>query len=460
MALPRQTLHAARFFYIISPLMKKSLTKAAVLIALLMLSCATLLTCSKKIGYGVVNWSIPEYNLTATDIVPVRIRSNISKVYIVEINKQLVEIPLWQLAFFHSKNEAKSYIQKMAEYRSLYASVMADGLPLRATPNNTAKQVYRLKKNQTLKILWKGEGDPVIAKDKPLEGDWFQVMTNDGTRGWCFSHNLRMYDEHNTAIAQVKQEVAVDDTLQTIVQSRWYPDYYREMITKETIDPSRMSEGFGFFLDGTDEGSARIVLKDTLLTFSYDSIKKSHAKGYIFIGAPLALQIKDEGTIIVQYTDNKGNPQIYQFVTLPENQNPAELVAAEKERRASVISLLYEVGPAYNSGNYGRLHFADNNRFFWDGYHVLSPSIISKDAGTSGYVQIQFLLSDKLKADYHGVLSFQFDNSKETVNFLYTHSSQGLKLEYIKPEHIQDGIAVARNLNPIILFFSPDEDVF
>ena len=164
--------------------MKKSLKKAAVLIALLMLSCATLLTCSKKIGYGVVNWSIPEYNLTATDIVPVRIRSNISKVYIVEINKQLVEIPLWQLAFFHSKNEAKAYIQKMAEYRSLYASVMSDGLPLRAAPNNTGKQIYRLKKNQTLKILWKGEGDPVIAKEKPLEGDWFQVMTNDGTRGW------------------------------------------------------------------------------------------------------------------------------------------------------------------------------------------------------------------------------------------------------------------------------------
>ena len=44
--------------------------------------------CSKKIGYGVVNWSIPEHNLTATDVVPILVRSNISKVYIAELNKE------------------------------------------------------------------------------------------------------------------------------------------------------------------------------------------------------------------------------------------------------------------------------------------------------------------------------------------------------------------------------------
>ncbi|WP_252722232.1 hypothetical protein [Treponema medium] len=48
----------------------------------------TIIGCSKKIGYGVVNWSIPEYNLTASDVVPILVRSNISKVYIAELNNQ------------------------------------------------------------------------------------------------------------------------------------------------------------------------------------------------------------------------------------------------------------------------------------------------------------------------------------------------------------------------------------
>ena len=79
-------------------------TASAVFI--LALSCFVIFTitgCSKKIGYGVVNWSIPEYNLTASDVVPILVRSNISKVYIAELNNQKIEIPLWQLTFCSSK---------------------------------------------------------------------------------------------------------------------------------------------------------------------------------------------------------------------------------------------------------------------------------------------------------------------------------------------------------------------
>ena len=121
--------------------------------------------CSKKIGYGVVNWSIPEYNLTASDVVPILVRSNISKVYIAELNNQKIEIPLWQLTFCASKREAEAYIKKTAEYRSVYAAVKLDGLPLRSTPDNTGKQVYRLRESQIVKVLWKCEGAPVIARD-------------------------------------------------------------------------------------------------------------------------------------------------------------------------------------------------------------------------------------------------------------------------------------------------------
>ena len=406
--------------------------------------------CSKKIGYGVVNWSIPEHNLTATDVVPILVRSNISKVYIAELNKQKIEIPLWQLTFCASKREAHEYIKKTAEYRSVYAVVKLDGLPLRSNPDNTGKQVYRLRENQIVKVLWKGEGAPVVARDKPLEGDWLYVMTNDGTRGWCFSYNLFTYDEREPSAPQQTAEITVDENLKEILNSRWYPEYYREMIQKKRIDPDRMIETFGFF-PGEADGVARIVLKDEQVSFPYTGITKNRMGAYQFEGSPMLLQIRDEDTIAVNYTDEKGRVQIQYFITLKDD--PQELVRAEMERRNAALQALVDIGSGFNSVNYGTLQFLEGGRFLWHGYQVISPSIIPKGAGSAGYVAIRFFIGTKLKTDYQGILSFKFDGSSDWIDFFYVLSEQGVKLEYVKPENITDGVAAVRNLNPVILFF-------
>jgi len=409
--------------------------------------------CSKKIGYGVVNWSIPEYNLTATDVVPILVRSNISKVYIAELDEQKIEIPLWQLTFCSSKREANEYIKKTSEYRSVYAAVKLDGLPLRSDPDNTGKQVYRLRESQIVKVLWKGEGEPVIARDKPLEGDWLYVMTNDGTRGWCFSYNLYVYDEREPSAPQQTAEVAKDEILTGILQSRWYPDYYREMIQKKHIDPERMTDAFGFF-PGESAGVARIMLKDEQLSFPYTGITKNRMGAYQFEGSPLLLQIRDGDTVAVNYTDEKGRTEIRYFITLKED--PQALVREERERRSAALQALVDTGPVFNSVNYGVLQFLEGGRFLWNGYQVLSPSIIPKGVGAAGYVAIRYFISSKIKTDYQGVLSFKFDGSDDWLDFFYMLSVQGVKLEYVKPENITDGVAVVRNLNPVILFFGAE----
>ena len=409
--------------------------------------------CAKKMGYGVVNWSIPEHNLKAADIVPVIVRSNISKVYIVELNNQKIEIPLWQLTFCSSKREADEYIKKTAEYRSIYAIIQQDGLPLRSNPDNTGKQVYRLRKNQTVKALWKGEGQPVMSHDKPLEGDWLYVMTDDGTHGWCFSHNLYMYDEQEPSAPQQHTESIADETLQTILRSRWYPDYYREMIQKKQIDPERMAETFGFFPDEST-GIARINLKEEQRSFSYTAIIKNRMGSYQFEGSPLLMQVRDEDSIAVNYTDEKGHVQIQHFITLKEK--PQALVKAEIARRNAAIGALVEMGPSFNSGNYGVLQFLKGGRFLWNGYHVLSPAIIPKGAGDAGSVAIRYFIDSTLKSEYQGILSFTFDGIEPPLDFLYTLSKQGVKLEYIKPENIKEGVASVRNINPVILFFGTE----
>ena len=87
---------------------------------------------------------------------------------------------------------------------------------------------------------------------------------------------------------------------------------------------------------------------------------------------------------------------------------------------------------------------------------MISPSIIPKGAGSAGYVAIRFFIGSKIKTDYQGILSFKFDGSGDWIDFFYALSAQGVKLEYVKPENITDGVAAVRNINPAILFFGTE----
>ena len=225
------------------------------------------------------------------------------------------------------------------------------------------------------------------------------------------------------------------------------------MIRKKQIDPERMSENFGFF-PGDGTGVARIMLKDEQLAFSYTGITKNRMGAYQFEGSPLLLQIRDAETIAVNYTDDKGRVQIRYFITLKED--PQDLVQAEITRRNDALQTLVTTGPVFNSVNYGILQFLEGGRFHWSGYQVLSPAIIPRGAGNSGSVAIRYFISTKLKTEYMGILSFQFDGGGDWIDFFYTVSKQGVKLEYVKPEGITDGVASVRNLNPVILFFGTE----
>ena len=110
----------------------------------------------------------------------------------------------------------------------------------------------------------------------------------------------------------------------------------------------------------------------------------------------------------------------------------------------------------FNSVNYGILQFLDGGQFRWNGYQVLSPAIIPRGAGDSGSVVIRYFISAKLKTEYMGVLSFKFDGSRDWIDFFYTVSKQGVKLEYVQPANITDGVATVRKLNTVILFFGTE----
>lgn len=411
-------------------------------------------SCSKKLGYGVVSWSIPEYNLTAGDIVPVYVKSNIEKVYIVGLNEKTavrIEIPLWQLTFFESKKDAVRFQTRLSEHKHAYARVKLDGLPMRSTPDNTSNQVYRLKLGQLVKILWFGEGVPVLKGGKPMDGQWYEVITEDGVRGWCFSYNLTIYDEResesseNTNLAQEK-----DAELEAVLNEFWYPEHYRKMINNRQVDLDKMSLTWGFF-PGLRSGIARVELQNTRISFPYTKIIKIGSK-YLFEGANLSMQIRGEDIITLEFSDTNGKLRQENFITL--NASPENIINNEIKRREAVIEKIAETSSEFTSENFGSLKILPDGQFIWSGYSLITPSIIPSGTGSSGKVSLKYFLDKKLSGDYDGVLSFKFEKTSEPVVFMYSISSKGLRLEAVEASSIQDNLVTRRSLDPVILFFA------
>ena len=412
--------------------------------------------CSSHIGYGVMNWSLPEHNLSAGDVVPVFIQSNISKVYVIGVGKGArthVEVPLWQLKLYKSRSKAHKAAAVFGEYRYTYATVNIDGLPIRATPENTARQVYRLRENQKVKIIRKGEGTPVLMGNSPLEGDWFEIMTDDGGQGWCFSYNLTLFDERQASPATATASGSgADSSLDNLLARAWYPDSYRTMIADDRIDLDRIDLQWGFF-PGKDAGVARVQTAEGLITFPYTAIVKADEGLYRFEGSTLTVQIRKSDSILVQYSDSNGMPHALYFSSL--DIAPADLIATEKSRRADLIAEIVKRGPGFSSGNYGVIRFLEDGRFLWSGYQLLTPSVIPAGSGSGGMVDVRCFLPNGVAPEYDGVLSFKFENARAWTHFLYAVSGKGLKLESLSESSIKDNVVTARSLSPTVIFFTP-----
>ncbi len=414
-------------------------------------------SCSPYIGYGVINWSLPELGLSAGEVVPVFIQSNIGGVYVIGTGpdrEDRIEVPLWQIALYKSKSRALKAAAKIAEYRYLYATVKIDGLPIRAHPENTARQVYRLRQGETLKIIRKGEGSQVIAGDAPLEGDWYEVRTGDGTVGWCFSYNLTLFDERDeTPGEQIVEDDGSDQYRTYLVSQTWYPDNYRIMLNQGRVDLDYIQPLWGFSA-GEESLVARVATSAGIMTFEHTGITRIGDRMYRFDGTSLTAEVRRKNELVVQYTDDRGSPQVFYFTTM--DITPEEIIANEQERREALYESFLSVGPRFVSGNYGILQFLDGNRFLWSGYDLLSPGIIPAGSGGEGRAGFQAFLSDTLKSQYTGVLSLNFQATGTRVFFLYDLSPDGLKLEQVDEANIHDSVVESRNLSPTILFFTPE----
>jgi hypothetical protein len=432
--------------------------------ALVLAVLALAASCS-RLGWGMLLWSSEDPAIPSGTILPVYIRSNIDQVWVVGIPEiyragkkgiDKMEIPLSQFELAGSKGKARKRAEEFSPFALTYAETLQDGLPIRENPDNSARRVYRLRTGEIIKVLARAEGNPAIsATGDPLPGDWYQVLTEDGNMGYCFSYRLKIFEHSGCPLAavQTEQEEIMDPDLENLLVKTWSPESYGAMVNSRQIDLEDLSRHWRFD-PGQDTGIARIYLPNTDLTFSYTGIRPAGSLAWRFEGSSLQMNLRSDTTLAVQYTEPGGAPRTLLFVALP--MEVEDLIVQESARREDLFLNIYTQGPAFTSNNYGTITFTESGRFGWTGFSLLVPQVIPLNAAGSGGIAMDLFLSPSLQSRYNGAFSLRFDGAGGQdliVRFMYTLDSQGFRLEYV-PEANMEGLMVSRRApSPMVLYF-------
>ena len=428
----------------------------------------TFASCAKRnIGWGVLLWFIEEPAIPSGTMLSVRIRSNIEQAWITQVpdeykdaDQQLAMVPLPHLEFFSSKGAAEKFASSFAEYAFTYAETLQNGLPIRDKPENNARRTYRLKEGEIIKILEKVQGvEAISTTGAPLEGDWYKVLTNSGSSGYCFSNRLRIF-EHSTGDPLVNTVVQVDTggdrDLELVLNRTWYPESYRTMINSGRLNLDYLSKSYSF-RSGAAEGRARIHLEKGDTDFLYQKITKTGDRSWNFNGTSLNVVLRSESMLEVQWEDENNAKQIETFVTLTESVE--NIVNQERERRKNLFQILYVRGPDFTSANYGTLSLKENGDFVWDGIDLLPEEIISGPVVGSGSMDMDYSLSGEMAERYTGALAMRFNSpggNGSSLVFAYILDTQGLRLEYIPSDYALNRTVSRRAPSPLVIYFSAE----
>lgn len=441
--------------------------------------------CSGSLGYSVLLWSDSEHNLQDGEILKVYIKSNISQVYVVSLekSKEKFELPLWQITEPQSKGKALKQQSRFSDFAHTYASVKLDGLPIREEAVNTSKQVYRLREGEIVRCLYRGEGAAVTNGKGNMTGEWLRVLTNTGTVGWCFSHNLELFTaETEVAFNKDEGKIQTDDSdslkseIENLALKKWYPENFGEMIKSNKINPQKMNASYGFDFgikttetqisreNGQDveieipvpaseielSGKAAYLDGENSLEWNFTDIKKRPSGEYEFVSSNLLLKVNRDSAVL-QFMEN-GKPRAINLVSLDGNMN--ELVQKELERRRAELEAIFATGPKFKSSSYGTIGFENATSLRWTGFKMLVPSVISSSAKGDVEVSVEYFISNSLKSSYDGVLTMKFKNMEEKVNFLYKLTDSGLRLEDATNASYRGDTITSRSSSPLVMFFS------
>ncbi|MDR2922003.1 MAG: SH3 domain-containing protein [Treponema sp.] len=453
------------------------LSRAAFCAVLCAPLCA-LAACSSRLGWGVLLWSIEEPSIPSGTVMPVYIKSNINKVWVVglpdgwyggkgAINK--IEIPFSHFELAGSKRKANMRAREFSRYALVYAENLQDGLPIRDNPDNNARRIYRLKTGEIIKILSAAEGSPAIGSTgEPLPGEWFKVLTEDGSTGYCFSYRLKLFEHSGGQLAAsrvIVNEKAEDPDLDMLLSKTWSPESYLTMVNSKRINLEDMSRQWRFD-PGQETGLARIFVSGIDNSYAYNSIRPDGNRVWRFEGTNLSMQLRSDTTLAVQFSEGSGGIRTLLFVSLPVSVD--DLILQETARRERLYNEIYSQGPVFTSNNYGTITFmegslsvggsppAGGGTFTWQKFDLLIPQFIPENTEGNGTILIDLFLDAAFEGRYDGAFTLRFTNSRTALHCMYSLDNEGFRIEIVPDSSIEDSTIVRRGASPMVLYFFRD----
>jgi hypothetical protein len=428
----------------------------------------TLTSCGEKLlGWGILLWGAEEPAVPSGTVLPVYVKSNINRHWIAGIPETYraqsdaaetpmdkFEIPLAKLELVGSKSAAQKRAEAFAELALTYAETLQDGLPIRSDPDNSARRIYRLRQGEVVKILAESPGNPPIsATGEPLAGSWYRVLAEDGAEGYCFSYRLRLFEHSGGPLKVTRLEEKQDDPdLDRLLSKTWSPESYGIMANTGKLDLAELSQHWRFS-PGQDTGIAHIFAPNVNRTFPYTAIRSDGTRAWRFEGAHLQMRLRSDTVLEVQFTDAGGALKTLVFVSLPSAVD--DLIIQETARQETLFKRLYDLGPMFNSANYGALSFTLNGGFSWTGYDFLVPQVIPAPGIGRGTVSMGLFLAPELARlnRYDGAVSFHLESLSAPVSFLYAIDNQGLRIEYIPSANIEGSLVARQAASPLVIYF-------
>ena len=420
-----------------------------------------LLACGERtIGYALILWPPKDTELKPGTLVPVISESNIHETYTLSPRsdkEDRIKVSKPRVRFFSKEQEADEYVKEHEQWLSTFGTAEKNGLPIRQEPDVLSRRVYRLKQGQTVKVLSR-IGGPV--KVGGLEGHWYRVYTEDGVEGYLFGSELSLFEYGDRPKQDdVSEGMQSDPYLRSLNKETWRPASFKRMIDEDSIDLQEMDPKCGLFFNA-DNKIIRIVYKGINREFTFTSIDTLGPRFYAFLGSSLRIRFHSEQELTAFFSADEGEPDRELTFTIIDR-DIAEVIEDERQRRYRVWQKFLERGPVFSSDAYGTIIFQKNRRFTWENYYPLVPSVIPYEAKNRGSINFSKFLSQNLKEEAQGVISFYFDTEPGAypVHFLYTFQSGGIQLVHVPEEHIENNTVMEQTQYPLVIFFSSSSDV-
>ncbi len=428
----------------------KSPTITAAVIVIVVAAAAAVSSCGlKTIGSGIVLWSPDEEMIATGARVPVLGESELEDTYTISLGEEkTADLPKWRLAFFHSDKELENYVDSREDFLRLVALAKIDSLAVRADRDPSSQRLYKLRKYEVMKIIGRSEERAEVGDYTDY---WYNVLTKDGTEGWCYGESL-IIQEIGQEIDTRKIEEDLDPNLRAFLGNVWRPEYFQTYIDDSTIDLEEFRPDIGIF-PNPEEKTILHVTKKSSSEYTYTDIIDAGGGLYLFKGTPVKVRIYTPERIMFDYLENgKSVQKLYVLI----DENIEELAQKEQDRRWEQYNYLTEKGNLFSSQAYGTIEFISFTKFRWTDYQRLVPEVIPPGLNeNTGKLEFSLFLGDSLKPKYDGALKIIFPEKKEQpAVLLYNRIDNGVRFIYAPPSTLTGTVVEREPSAPIVMFFS------